>query len=281
MLLVGVITTSKRTESLSWSRAAKPRESTGAHLTRGARRTARMSFAHRSVLKEMREKRRRRPRRSSEPFQGGDPGRRAAPNPRRGRRKGKGITRGVPQVPEDNRWRLGEYAVRADFDGGNLRRVEQTGADGAFQLWTRSDCEGATTPRSTERGFTFASKATRRGDAVVHGDELRQAGEDFPARLQARVPSAPVRRQVRAMQPVGEPLEDGPRPVRWTFRHKVETAEPTYFAFTFPSSRTATVSPRWTPSTPGSRPTRRFASVYVRRRPSRDRSRAGTWTRSR
>ena len=82
-----------------------------------------MSFAHRSVLKEMREKKakaakaveravsRWRPwaeSASSEP----------APWPAKFAKGERGITRGVPQVPEDNRWRLGKYAVRADFDGG-------------------------------------------------------------------------------------------------------------------------------------------------------------------
>ena len=208
----------------------------------GARRTARMSFAHRSVLKEMREKKakaakaveravsRWRPwaeSASSEP----------APWPAKFGKGGRGITRGVPQVPEDNRWRLGKYAVRADFDGGNLRRVEQNGADGAFQLWTRSDCEGSDHATQHRTWFHFRIEGHSPGETLSFTvmNYVKQ-GKIFQHDYR------PVYRQhpsgakyARCNQSVSHWKTDQGQ-FRWTFRHKVETAEPTYFAFTFPFS---------------------------------------------
>ena len=201
-----------------------------------------MSFAHRSVLKEMREKKakaakaveravsRWRPwaeSASSEP----------APWPAKFEKGGRGITRGVPQVPEDNRWRLGEYAVRADFDGGNLRRVEQNGADGAFQLWTRSDCEGSDHATQHRTWFHFRIEGHSPGETLSFTvmNYVKQ-GKIFQHDYR------PVYRQhpsgakyARCNQSVSHWKTDQGQ-FRWTFRHKVETAEPTYFAFTFPFS---------------------------------------------
>ena len=199
-----------------------------------------MSFAHRSVLKEMREKKAKAAKAveravsrpwaestSSEP----------APWPAKFAKGGRGITRGVPQVPEDNRWKLGKYAVRADFDGGNLRRVEQNGADGAFQLWTRSDCEGSDHATQHRTWFHFRIEGHSPGETLSFTvmNYVKQ-GKIFQHDYR------PVYRQhpsgakyARCNQSVTHWKTDQGQ-FRWTFRHKIETAEPTYFAFTFPFS---------------------------------------------
>ena len=200
-----------------------------------------MSFAHRSVLKEMREKKAKAAKAVERAVSRWRPwaesaSRDPAPWPAKFAKGGRGLTRGVPQVPEDNRWRLGSTRCARTSTAvtcGGLSRPAPT---------ARSSCgpgataRGATTPRSTERGFTFASKATRRETLSFTVMNYVKQGKIFQHDYR------PVYRQhpsgakyARCNQSVTHWKTDHGQ-FRWTFRHNIETAEPTYFAFTFPFS---------------------------------------------
>ena len=200
-----------------------------------------MSFAHRSVLEEMRKKKVKAARAVERAVSRWRPWAESAsaepaPWPSKSTAKGgRGITRGTPQVPEDNRWSLGKYTVRADFDGGNLRKCEQHGSD--IQLWTRADCEGSDCASHHRTWFHFRIEGHAPGETLSFTvmNYVKQ-GKIFQHDYRPVCRTHPSGRgYARCNQSVAHwKTETGQ--FRWTFRHRVETAEPIYFAFTFPFS---------------------------------------------
>ena len=69
-------------------------------------------------------------------------------------------------APDTARWTFGDRVISADFDGGNLLRVERA-RDDSFRLWTRADCQGTPHQSHHRTWFHFRVEGVRKGETVT------------------------------------------------------------------------------------------------------------------
>lgn len=147
---------------------------------------------------------------------------------------GVGAGIGTPLRSCEARWELGKHTFRADFDGGNLAKVERL-KEGSYQLWTRADNEGSEHETAHRTWFHFELTGCADGDTVTFAvmnlnKQAKLFSNDFRPVYRAH-PS--MRCYDRLKQPMQYHTNDEGQ-FKFTFKHHFTSSEPVYFAFTFP-----------------------------------------------
>lgn len=145
-----------------------------------------------------------------------------------------GLGKGTLLRDVDARWELGKHTFRADFDGGNLARVERL-KEGSYQLWTRADNEGSDAETTHRTWFHFEVTGCAEGETLTFAfmnlnKQGKLFGNDFRPVFRAH-PS--MKAYDRLRMPVQYHTTDEGQ-FKFSFKHHFTSAEPVYFAFTFP-----------------------------------------------
>ena len=131
-------------------------------------------------------------------------------------------------------WTFGTRTFRADFDGGNLARVERV-KDTSFHLWTRADNEGTPHESHHRTWFHFSVEGCDVGETLTftfvdYNKQKTLFSNDF--RPVYRVHGS-MRSYQRVKFPVTSHLRDDGQ-FRFSFKHRFASSCPAYFAFSFP-----------------------------------------------
>lgn len=148
----------------------------------------------------------------------------------------QGFGRGTPLRPCEARWEHadGKHTFRADFDGGNLAKVERL-KEGSYQLWTRADNEGSAHETTHRTWFHFELAGCGEGESLTFtvmnlNKQSKLFSNDFRPVFRAH-PS--MKAYDRLKMPVQYHTNDEGQ-FKFTFKHHFTSSEPVFFAFTFP-----------------------------------------------